>query len=380
MQKFKGPSLKRAKQMTLLRTNQVTNQSPEKYDVSTAGERGTRPVTALLQRLEDDEKIPRSQRSKQKKFEEIVAACGRQKDYFHMAVNKRDKSKECCDLVLLALYCYILPGRGMEIRTLEINHNYQQYSLREFKGQNILLGDQELCRILLDYINNYRGQLLTANSGNILLLVVHSRRNTGAFCFCKLQLPQFSKECGDSKTQFIQGCTQPCQSLGPGSSVNDGIPPEYTSVHYASIDGAIKLIRSAGPGCFVAKTDNAFRIIPIHPNDYNFLGMQWRGLYYYDQCMPMGCSSSCLMFKTFSTAVECVARNTLHLLDDFLLVAPSAQLCQQHLDLFLSLCAYLGGFYYTLGNIRPENRSHKNAIQLLGLATSKQLVSIKLNA
>ena len=38
-------------------------------------------------------------------------------------------------------------------------------------------------------------------------------------------------------------------SFPKGSSVNDGIPPEHTSVHYATIDGAIKLIKSAGPGC-----------------------------------------------------------------------------------------------------------------------------------
>jgi hypothetical protein len=30
-------------------------------------------------------------------------------------------------------------------------------------------------------------------------------------------------------------------------------------------------------------------------------------------------------------------------------------------------------FYYTLGNIRPENRSHKNAVQLLGLILCKHL-------
>ena len=139
-------------------------------------------------------------------------------------------------------------------------------------------------------------------------------------------------------------------SFPKGSSVNDGIPPEHTSVHYATIDEAIKLIMSAGPGCFLAETDikNAFRIIPIHPSDYNLLGMQWRGLYYYDRCMPMGCSSSCLTFETFSTAVEWVAHNKvkidyiLHLLDDYLLVAPSMQLCQQQLHLFLSLCTYLG--------------------------------------
>lgn len=139
-------------------------------------------------------------------------------------------------------------------------------------------------------------------------------------------------------------------SFPKGSSVNDDIPPEHTSVHYATIDGAIKLIKSAGPDCFLVKTDikNAFRIIPIHFNDYGFLGMQWRGLYYCDRCMPMGCSSSCLTFETFSTAVEWVAHNKLkidyilHLLDDFPLVAPSAQLCQQQLDLFLAMCTYLG--------------------------------------
>lgn len=139
-------------------------------------------------------------------------------------------------------------------------------------------------------------------------------------------------------------------SFPKGSSVNNGISPEHTSIRYATIDGAIQLIKKAGQGSFLAKTDikNAFRIIPIHPDDYGLLGMQWRGLYYYDRCMPMGCSSSCLTFETFSTAVEWVAHHRLkidyimHLLDDFFLVAPSAQLCQKQLDLFLSLCSYLG--------------------------------------
>ena len=44
-------------------------------------------------------------------------------------------------------------------------------------------------------------------------------------------------------------------SFPKGSSVNHGIPPEHTSVQYATIDGAIELIKRAGPGCFLAKTD-----------------------------------------------------------------------------------------------------------------------------
>lgn len=111
-----------------------------------------------------------------------------------------------------------------------------------------------------------------------------------------------------------------------GYSVNDGILPEDSSVSYATIDDEISFIRSVGRNCFLAKTDikHAFRIIPIHPKDYHLLGIFWKDMYFYDRCLPMGCSSSCKIFETFSTAVEWVARNKyfirhiLHLLDDFL--------------------------------------------------------------
>lgn len=100
----------------------------------------------------------------------------------------------------------------------------------------------------------------------------------------------------------------------------------------------------------MAKTDikNAFRLIPIQSADYPLLGMKWDGLYYYDRCMPMGCSSSCKTFETFSTSVERIAQNKLkissilHLLDDFLIVARTANLCSNQLQLFLDTCSYLG--------------------------------------
>lgn len=139
-------------------------------------------------------------------------------------------------------------------------------------------------------------------------------------------------------------------SYPKGDSVNDGISSEYTSVSYATISDAIKQIKLVGTGCFLSKTDikNAFRIIPIQPQDYNLLGMKWRGKYYYDRCMPMGCASSCKTFETFSSALEWIAQNklninhVLHLLDDFLIIAPSYKLCQEQLNLFVDLCGYLG--------------------------------------
>ena len=139
-------------------------------------------------------------------------------------------------------------------------------------------------------------------------------------------------------------------SYPKGLSVNDGISPEYSSVTYANIEDAIRCIKHAGNSCFLAKTDitSAFRIIPIKHKDYHLLGMKWNGFYFYDRCMPMGCSSSCRTFEILSTAVEWIARHKLsiefilHLLDDFLFIAPSYEVCSQSLDLFLSLCSYLG--------------------------------------
>ena len=38
-----------------------------------------------------------------------------------------------------------------------------------------------------------------------------------------------------------------------------------------------------GQGCFLAKMDieSAFRLIPVHPDDYELLGMFWDGKYLY---------------------------------------------------------------------------------------------------
>ena len=135
-----------------------------------------------------------------------------------------------------------------------------------------------------------------------------------------------------------------------GSSLNDGISFDYTSVSYSTVEDAIGLIKSVGQNGFLAKTDvkNAFRSILIRLADYDLLGIYWQGLYYYDRCTPMGCSSSCRTSEMFSTALEWIALNKLHipyilhLLDDFLIVSPHVDSCQHQLDTFLMLCSYLG--------------------------------------
>ena len=135
-----------------------------------------------------------------------------------------------------------------------------------------------------------------------------------------------------------------------GASVNDFIPTEFCSVQYASVDDAVRIIKHLGRSCTLAKTDvrSAFRIIPIHPVDYQLLGMHWQGNYYVDRCLPMGCASSCKTFEALSTAMEWVARNKLgipniiHILDDFLILENSHEACGAALQRFLHFCEDIG--------------------------------------
>ena len=77
-------------------------------------------------------------------------------------------------------------------------------------------------------------------------------------------------------------------------------------MHYASFDAAVALARIAGHGAWLAKTDvkSAFRLLPFAPEDYELLGFRFRGMYYYDRCLPMGCSISCALFEKFSALLE----------------------------------------------------------------------------
>lgn len=139
-------------------------------------------------------------------------------------------------------------------------------------------------------------------------------------------------------------------SFPRGSSINDSIPSEVSSVVYATINDAISVLKRMGRVCFMAKTDikSAFRIIPVHPDDHPLLGMTWENLYYYDRCLPMGCSSSCAIFEAFSTALEWIAihrlgaSSVLHILDDFLFIADTKEKCRLDLRNFLNMCQAIG--------------------------------------
>ena len=71
-------------------------------------------------------------------------------------------------------------------------------------------------------------------------------------------------------------------------SVNANISAEEYSLQYVRIDDAIRILLKLVPNCFMAKTDvkSAFCNIPVHPDDSELLGMEWRWLYFFDRVLP----------------------------------------------------------------------------------------------
>ncbi|XP_033996221.1 uncharacterized protein LOC117490565 [Trematomus bernacchii] len=117
---------------------------------------------------------------------------------------------------------------------------------------------------------------------------------------------------------------------GPFCSINSLIPPDQFSLYYASVDNAIKLIKFAGQGAWLSKADitDAFKIIPIHPSQWNMFGIRWESKLYFAVRLTFGCRSCPCIFNSFSEALCWILLNivripsVLHLLDDFLLIDP----------------------------------------------------------
>lgn len=138
-------------------------------------------------------------------------------------------------------------------------------------------------------------------------------------------------------------------SFPRSKSINDGIPSELTSVTYTNFDSLTELVQRLGCGSHLVKLDiqSAFRLIPLHPDDFSLMGMCHKGDYYVDKALPFGCAISCALFEKFSCFLEWCAKecsssqNLVHYLDDFcgaeVTYENAKVLLQSILDLFESL-------------------------------------------
>ena len=152
--------------------------------------------------------------------------------------------------------------------------------------------------------------------------------------------------------------------------MNDNIDRDQCTVTYSSFDDAVALVVSLGPKPYMGKANitSAFRLLPVNPEDFDLLGMQVNGQYYYDRCMPMGCSTSCAVFEKFSTFLQACCRriaashNILHYLDDFFFAGASPSDCKHAMHCFMAMCERFG-----IPIAQEKTEGPVNVITYLGL-------------
>jgi len=114
-------------------------------------------------------------------------------------------------------------------------------------------------------------------------------------------------------------------SAPAGRSINDFNPREAFSLQYASVDDAVHMLIRLGRGAQMGKVDlkSAFQMVPVHPADWELLGMCWDGQYYVDTCLPFGLWSAHYLFDQVASALEWILRhnydipNLIPYLDEF---------------------------------------------------------------
>ena len=116
-----------------------------------------------------------------------------------------------------------------------------------------------------------------------------------------------------------------------GAGVNDGISTEWSSVSYVSIDHLLALVLTTGKGALLVKADikEAYRMLPIHPEDQALLGVQWEGIIYTGRALPFGLRSAPKIFAV-ANALQWIVRkkgvqNLLHYPDEFIFVSDSLE-------------------------------------------------------
>ena len=115
-------------------------------------------------------------------------------------------------------------------------------------------------------------------------------RSMGIHCS---QLGVIPKKNSPNKRRLIINLSAP-----EGYSVNDGIGKELSSVSYILVDKVVARILKLGRGALLVKMDikQAYRNVPVSPEDRFLLGMCWEGKVYVDTALSFGLRSAPLIF------------------------------------------------------------------------------------
>ena len=93
------------------------------------------------------------------------------------------------------------------------------------------------------------------------------------------------------------------------------------------MEDATRGIVNYGTGALLMKIDirNAYRVVPVHPDDRWLMGMLWEGSLFIDTALPFGRRSAPKIFTALADAAEWIVRQrgvefVIYYLDDFLIV------------------------------------------------------------
>ena len=131
--------------------------------------------------------------------------------------------------------------------------------------------------------------------------------------------------------------------------------------------------------------ESAFRQFPVHPEDWELLGMYWNNSYYFDKVLPFGLRSVPYILNQLSDALEWILLNKCfisyvgHTLDDFLIMEPPtlaglpSQACQTSLSSMLLT-------FNTLGVLIAEHKTEWPSliIEFLGIILDSQKMEARL--
>lgn len=88
----------------------------------------------------------------------------------------------------------------------------------------------------------------------------------------------------------------------------------------------------------------AYRMVPVHPDDRHLLGMRWQGAVYVDKVLPFGPRSAPLIFTAVADALQWMMEQNGamfidHYLDDFVTVGkPDSEECASNLKIMHETC------------------------------------------
>ena len=141
---------------------------------------------------------------------------------------------------------------------------------------------------------------------------------------------------------------------GDTSAINNGIPEEYSTLRYSTIDEAVSAIQQYGKDSLLVKRDfeSAFRHIPVSPLDSPLLGFKWDGKYYAECFLPFGLRTAPYLFNLFAEVFHWILEDQLnhqnlqatviHYLNDLLIIIPRGGSAKKYSEVFTRLCAEVG--------------------------------------